>query len=249
VKYLLGGDQEYRIDGVAGDFSVDAPLTMLSIRVLGPQLRPQEFADLQPTPPTRLYFGPRIGGALPADRSIGPGLRWTPEPNSLGDWNQAFGLFFGASFGPHFALELSGEVMEGRLEVDGYGTIGEIGTYNLMPLARWRFPLRGGRVAPYAVAGVGLALSEFNDRREAGADVDVDESTTGLAATVGGGVEWFALPNLAAFAEARYVFHRGTSIRLDGGPERDMDLDSINLQLGVRIFFADFHRKREQPVR
>jgi opacity protein-like surface antigen len=249
VKYLLGPDQEYRLDGARGDFSVDAPLTMLSIRVLGPQLRPQEFADLQAPPPTRLYFGPRLGAGIPADRSVGPGLRWTPESNSIGDWNQAFGLFFGASFGPHFAVELAAETMEGRLEVEGRGTIGEMASYTLMPIARWRFPLRGGRLAPYALAGVGLGFSEFNDRRPAGAGLDIGESKTGWAGTLGAGAEWFVLSNLAAFAEARYTFHRGTGISLDDEPERGMDLDSINLSLGVRIFFADFHRQREQPVR
>ena len=53
-----------------------------------------------------------------------------------------------------------------------------------MPQVRVRYPLLGGRLTPYALAGVGVAFTEFNDRKPPGYDVAVETPGTVLVGTI-----------------------------------------------------------------
>ena len=57
-----------------------------------------------------------------------------------------------------------------------------------MPQLRLRYPL-GGRLIPYLVAGVGLAIAETNDRKPKGADVPLSAHDSGLPAAIGAGLD------------------------------------------------------------
>ena len=92
---------------------------------------------------------------------------------------------------------------------------------------------------PYAVAGVGLGYNEFNDRKPAGADLAITGQAYGVVATAGAGIEYFLTSNIAFNVEARYLFSRGQTIRINGGPELRGNLDALLLSVGLRVFFPE----------
>ena len=49
--------------------------------------------------------------------------------------------------------ELSGDLFERRLKVQGFGSVGEYAVTAIVPQIRVRYPLLDGKLTPYAVAG------------------------------------------------------------------------------------------------
>ena len=123
------------------------------------------------------------------------------------------------------------------LNLENVGAIGEYAVAAIVPQARFRYPLLEGRLMPYAMAGVGLGYSEFNDRKPSGAGVKIDGNPYGVSGLLGVGIEYFVTSNIAFNFETRYLFSRGQTIQIDGGSERDGNFDSVLFSLGLRVFF------------
>ncbi len=240
-KYLFGGDVQYEIEGTPLETSPNAPLLMVSLRVFYPELRPALLAESRDQVPARFYFGLLAGGAIPVNDEVFAGIEAEPEPPAYFDtFNQLFGFLVGMNFGRYLGVEVSAETSEMKLHLPGRGDIGEFANHTIVPQLRARYPMMDGRVVPYAVAGVGVSFAELNDTLPAAEGLSVDVGNTGIAATLGGGVEYFFMSNASLSLEARYLFSRGHTLTIDDGPERDGNLDSVRLSLGLRVYMADF---------
>jgi opacity protein-like surface antigen len=240
VKYLFAEDQTVRGNGVSRTHDISSLITTVGLRLFYPELRPAPPAESADSVPTRVYLAVRAGGALALDPELGPDLETSPGPPAYGDFDQYFGMSIGLNFGRHWGAELLFDGFETDLEVPGLGSIREYAIYTLMPQARFRYPMLGGALVPYAVAGVGLAIGEVNDRKPHGATIEIeDNDTSGLAATVGAGIEYFVTRNIAFGLETKYLYTNGLTVQLVGGPKRDVELNPIIVSLGLRVFLAD----------
>lgn len=243
LKYLASSDQEVRVDGKSYGISASAPLMSVSVRLHYPENKPAPLAESLERVPSRFYAGLRTGGAIPVHDEVFPGIKAEPEPPAYGGTvGQLFGASFGANFGRLWSAELSLDGFETVLNLEGVGAIGEYAVVAIIPQARLRYPLLEGRLMPYAVGGVGLGYSEFNDRKPAGADVKIDGNPYGVAGSLGAGIEYFLTSNIAFNLETRYLFSRGQTIEIDGGRERVGNLDSLAFSLGLRVFFPGVRR-------
>jgi len=243
-KYLFGPDRDDTVDGIGYDTSVNAPLLMLALKTTFPPQRSLGLADYEQPGPQRFTFGVIAGGALnPGD--IGDGLKLTPESPAYGDFNQLFGVTFGWNWSANFGLELAADTFEGSLNVDGFGPVGELAVYDLVPQLRIRAPLAGGRWVPYASFGVGVGFIEYNDAKSAGRNVSVEEDgASALAYSAAAGVEYFPVPYFSLGAEARYLHLDGAGLAINGGGGRDVEMDTVLVGLHLRLYLAEWGRKR-----
>jgi opacity protein-like surface antigen len=95
---------------------------------------------------------------------------------------------------------------------------------------------------PYAIGGVGVGYAERNDRKAAGTGVEIENSTWGVAAAVGAGIEYFVASNIAVGLESRYLTNRGHTIWINGGREASGHYDAVVVALTLRVVLAQFGR-------
>jgi opacity protein-like surface antigen len=196
-----------------------------------------------PEVPTRLYLTAIAGGALPLREEVFSGIHAKPETTAyLGTFDKVFGFGLGANFGRYLCAEVVAQGYEMLLKLEGAGEIGEYATYAVVPQARFRWPFLEGRVVPYAVGGVGVAFGEFNDRKPAGEGLSISGDQMGVAATIGGGVEYFLMHNIALNFETTYRFSRLQTFQIDDGAERKGNLDSLMFSCGLRIYLVSFKK-------
>lgn len=243
-KYLIASDQTLKLDGVPTDVSLDAGLVAFSMRFLYPQLDPDHAATSGASGSTNLYFGVRAGLGRPVHRHVFGDVQAEAELASIGGtFDQLYGAVVGANFGRHLSVELPFEGYETKLTHPTLGTLGEYAVYSIVPEGRLRVPLLRDRLEPYVVGGVGVTYGEFNDQNRSPLHLSIDGTDLGIGATLGAGVEWFVVTNIAIGAEARYLFARGHQLRIGDGPERDGNLDSLLLTVGLRVFLFEFGKE------
>jgi opacity protein-like surface antigen len=164
-------------------------------------------------------------------------LKFRDTDNTTGV-HDYYGFALGANVNRYFGFELSGDRFEIQPKVSGLGTIGEYGVFALVPQVRLRYPLFGDRLVPYALGGVGVALTDFNDRKQPAFGVSVrDESSTPVA-TLGAGVDYFIADNIALNAEFKYLFAESQTLRVGGVPHR-VDVSSPLASVGFRLFYPE----------
>lgn len=168
--------------------------------------------------------------------------------------HDSHGLSLGVNVNRYLGFELSGDFWELRPDIPGYGEIGEMGVFSLIPEVRLRYPLFDGRLTPYVIAGAGVAFSQFNDRKPRGFGLSVDANRTVAVGAVGGGIEFFFADNLAVGAEVKYVFSGGQSMEVNG-TRYSNDIDSLLAFLTLRLFYPELRpaalteAKLDAPVR
>ena len=188
----------------------------------------------------RLYFTGRLGVALPTQTDVGSAIEIRPVPPAIGgELAQYFSLAFGLDLGRHLGAEFGAEGYEVALAVRGLGTIGEYAFYGFIPRLRLRYPLGDGRWVPYALAGVGLGYTEFNDRKPRGADLDIEAKDSSVAASAGVGIDYFVARNIAFGLESKYLYSPGHRVKL-GDHTTDATLQALVVSFGVRVFLWDF---------
>jgi opacity protein-like surface antigen len=122
-----------------------------------------------------------------------------------GSANWSLGGAAGVNLDEHWGVEL--QLLNTDINVnDGVlGKIGEMSTFTILPTARFRWQFLGGRLVPFATAGLGVNLNRPNDPRNS---VDVFEGgthrtprfeiqSTSVAASVGIGLEYFLNRNIS----------------------------------------------------
>ena len=152
--------------------------------------------------------------------------------------HDAWGLSLGANLGRYWGLELSADTYELRVKSGGR-SIGEYGVVALVPQLRLRYPLFGDRLVPYVVGGVGLGLTEFNDRKPPGFELSIrNKESSVLVGTVGGGLEYFIADNIALGAEVKYVLAGDTTIGINGST-RDQKVQAPLFGVALRMFVPE----------
>ena len=153
------------------------------------------------------------------------------------DVHDLLGASVGVNVNRYWGFELSGDGFERRLRTGG-SALGEYAVLPLVPQLRVRYPLFDGRLTPYALAGVGVAFTEFNDRKEQGFGVSVKMPDSTVVGVVGAGVEYFFANNVAAGVEVKYLMAGDQTVRINGVSHKE-DLDSLYSAFGLRIFFPE----------
>ena len=157
--------------------------------------------------------------------------------NPFSEVHDLFGASVGVNLNRYWGVELSGDGFERRLRVNG-SALGEYAVVPLVPQVRLRYPLLDGRLTPYVLGGVGVALTEFNDRKRPGFGVSVDVPASTVVGTLGAGLEYFVADNVAAGVEIKYLIAGDQTVRINGA-RRSEDLDSLYSAVGLRLFFPE----------
>jgi hypothetical protein len=149
-----------------------------------------------------------------------------------------WGLSVGGNLNRYLGGELSGDLFERRLKVQGFGSVGEYAVTAVVPQIRVRYPLFDGKLTPYAVAGAGFAVGEFNDRKQGTFGHGVDADRTVPVGTLGGGIEYFLADGLAVGVEVKYLFAGDQTLRIDK-VEYSHSIASLLTSFGVRLFYPE----------
>jgi opacity protein-like surface antigen len=164
--------------------------------------------------------------------------------NPFSEAHDLFGASVGVNLNRYWGVELSAEGFERRLRLGG-SALGEYAVVPLVPQVRLRYPFLDGRLTPYVVGGVGVALTEFNDRKEPGFGVSVDMPASTVVGAIGAGLEYFVADNVAAGVEVKYLIAGDQTVRING-VRRSEDLSSVYSAVGLRLFFPE--QKPAAPV-
>jgi opacity protein-like surface antigen len=238
ARYLATEQHEVEVDGRRQALSVDGLLLTAGVRLQVPvQGESAEAAPLADSRWWRPYFALRIGGAATLREELGHGLDWRTEYAGLGPLSQFYGGMLGVELGRYFAVEIAAEGFEPRLTVPGVGTIGEYAVYMLIGQVRLRWPILGGRVVPYLLAGLGGTFVEVNDVKPHGVPLRPSGEDWGMAGTVGGGIEYLLTRHIAVGLESKLLLARGHAITL-GGERRDVRPDAVLTSLAVRVYLG-----------
>src|SRR5690606_11567637 len=106
-----------------------------------------------------------------------------------------------------------------EVAVDSYerkvGDLSELSVIGISPQLRLRFPLWHDRLVPYAIAGIGMVVTQPNDARAA---VHWTRGKTQLfaAGTLGLGLEYFIHDNIAVGIEGRQLLSSGVNYEANG---------------------------------
>jgi opacity protein-like surface antigen len=153
------------------------------------------------------------------------------------DVHDYWGASLGGNFNRYLGAELSADVFERKLDIEGRST-GEYGIIAIVPQIRLRYPLFEGRLTPYLVAGAGVAFGEFNDRKAGTSGKSVDADRTMPVGTVGGGIEYFIADTVAVGVEVKYLIAGSQDIRIDGVSHSN-PIDSLFVSFGLRLFYPE----------
>lgn len=193
----------------------------------------------------RFYFSLRYGRSVVMDKDIAPGL----------EIDQAFGqelvgTQIGYDFSERLSLELVAEGYDMEIIATGFGKTIEYASYMIMPQLKLRFPMQNGRLSPYLIGGIGIGITEANDRSPLGEGLPAifgpatgpnpaipifDGKDTSVVYSIGTGIEYFIAENIALGIEAKYVSQSAdvTVNKLD----HTADLDAFFISGGIRFLF------------
>ncbi len=118
---------------------------------------------------------------------------------------------------------------EGKIFLDG---LGQVGTVDVEPIAitvnaRAYLPIRNDRIQPFALFGAGLVTIRTKVRNTMNPDMHSDSRDTEFAIRFGGGVDFYATPNIVLTFETDYL---QAFYALD-------DFDYVSIGLGVQYRF------------
>jgi opacity protein-like surface antigen len=179
-----------------------AHLRLFPGQAAGPgRLRRLFFADHGPfdTGATRFYIYALGGGTILWDGDFGGEVNM----EAPGDFNATLGGGLGLNLSRNWGFEVQLVHTEPNLEAGALGKIAELSNLTVLPSVRYRYPLCGGRLVPFGVAGFGAAFNRIGDVRTAtdvfvspgnfktvrAPQLDVQDSS--FAGVVGLGVEYF----------------------------------------------------------
>lgn len=205
-------------------------MALLLLLLLVAWLLPAGPARAQDTDQLRFYLALRGGVQRFTDAEIAPGAEAT-EPQF------AYGASVGFNLGRHLGFEVAGDGYEAGLRVGGR-KVGEYAVWTVIPQVRLRSPLLDGALTPYALAGVGVGYSEFNDPKRHARALGVRGDDVSVVGAVGGGVEYFVANNIAVGVEARYFVFGGHAFTA-AGRSAAADLDGLVAGVTMRILFPE----------
>jgi hypothetical protein len=117
-----------------------------------------------------------------------------------GDFNATLGGGLGMNFTKNWGAEIQLVNSEPNINLSGIGKFAEMSNFSVIPMVRFRWPFLGGRLVPFAAAGIGVAFNDINDERH---DIDqfdvigavrapkVEMDNTSIAGSIQIGAEYF----------------------------------------------------------
>ena len=123
----------------------------------------------------RVYLYALGGITAMFDNDFGGGV----ELKSPGDFNATLGAGAGVNLDRHWGIEAQFFNVAPNVNASPYGKFSEIDNITVLLLGRFRWPFLGGRLVPYATAGIGAGTFDLNDSRSV---VDIP-TTQGTAVT------------------------------------------------------------------
>jgi len=180
----------------------------------------------------RVYLAVRTGTSIPTHRAISP----------QGSLSGVQGLHFasgslGVNIGRYWGLELAVDSIEQNIHLPPYGRIGEYTHTSIVPQVRVMYPLYEDRLVPYALGGVGVGIAEFGDQTPEAETVTTGHSQSmSVVGTVGAGLDYFVLSNVALSFETKYRIFPSAMLEVNGVPH-SINLNGVLLSGGVRLFF------------
>lgn len=149
-----------------------------------------------------------------------------------------YGASVGANINRFLGAELSGDFFERRIDIDEFPSVGELGITAIVPQIRLRYPFFDGRLVPYFLAGAGVAITQFNDRKNGTFGHSVDADTTLPVGTVGGGIEYFLSDSVAVGIEVKYLIAGDHNVKIDG-VKYSTSIDSLIGSFAMRLFYPE----------
>jgi opacity protein-like surface antigen len=235
AKQRLWFDTEFEVAGQTRELDLDSTVWSAGLRIYldgeegsGRGLPPADSDAL------RGYLALRAGGAVFTSRDDSLGVELVSPAAPAGS------ATVGLNLDKHWGLEIALDTVETDLDAVDTPGIKRLGEYTMLAgtaQVRLRYPVMEDRLVPYLLAGGGVGFGEFNDRVNPVEQFDVGDkrSFVGLG-VVGGGFDYFLADNVAIGVEAKHLFLFESEIEIDRQP-RGLDLDSVLLTAGIRIFF------------
>jgi hypothetical protein len=93
-------------------------------------------------------------------------------------------------------------------------------------------------LTPYLLRGVGIAISEFNDRKADAVGRHVRGNDRGVAGAIGVEIEYFVWKDVVVGLENRAILGSRHNFELDG-TSRPVSIDSVLTSLSLRVFVPD----------
>jgi opacity protein-like surface antigen len=186
-------------------------------------------AHAEDTDEVRGYLGVRLGVSA-SDTDVGRGLGATSN-------EQVLGVAVGVNLSRYLGFEVAGDGWERNMRLGGR-TVGEFAMYTGVPMIRARYPVLEGRLSPYALAGIGIGYTEFNDRKRPGFGLDIGGSSLGVVGALGLGLDYFVANNIAVGIETKYIISRDQDVRLNG-VRQSLDVDTLLATGGIRLLFPE----------
>jgi len=160
------------------------------------------------------------------------------DSNPLTGVHDYFGFGLGANLNRYLGVEVSGDHFEIFPELRDGKALGEYGVFAFMPQVRARYPLFDNRLVPYVLAGAGIALTDFNDRKAPAFGVSVRDESWAPAGTLGAGVEYFLDDNVSIGVEFKYLFVGDQTLTV-GGVAHKINASTPLTSIGVRLFYPE----------
>ncbi|TLM98542.1 porin family protein, partial [bacterium] len=135
--------------------------------------------------------------------------------SSVWEVDDLWSVAIGANLNGRWSTELEVANFEKNHVYRGY-KIGEVGTWLLLPQARFRWSPGDRRLVPYLLAGAGAAFYQFNDPVAPSSQISVAMDGTVLALAAGAGLDYFIADNVALSMEAKYLWLQKMSGRVNG---------------------------------
>jgi opacity protein-like surface antigen len=180
----------------------------------------------------RWYGAARLGDAVLLDTSPASGVGMSRR-------QQSTGFTLGVDLGPLISIEIAGDAFETNLTTDVFEDgervrrdIGEYGIFAIVPQGRLKFPT--GSWTPYLAAGIGVAVSEFNDRKKPGFGRRIRAEGTAPAIAVGAGIDYAFSEDVALGIDARYLHSPGHPVTIDGDRRR-LDVHAMLATASLRL--------------
>jgi opacity protein-like surface antigen len=238
-KYFWLQPVNGNVDGQRVKVNLSAPTFTFGVRVYTDENRPRPLADSVPKPCGRFYFGVRAGGAVLTDSHWVPNIKLEPEPCSFGAVNQTGGLMFGWDFNRNWGFEFTVDSLEYRINVNGYGQVGEYGMGIATPQVRYRMPLADGRWVPYLTAGMGFTYGEFNDKTSSSDGLTENAKGIYPSLSVGAGVDYFLIRNVALMADVGWFYTWNQQIQASDTIGGRGDFSAFMFHIGFRAYLFD----------
>lgn len=235
ARYFFGFEPEVVVGGVPQSITADAVGASVGLRVyldsLGHGARADRSAPAVDSPERRFYIALRGGQAFFTDPDNLPGLRLDVKSGLLGN------VALGANLSRHWGAEVALEYTRAQISSPTQGRVSGYPVGTIEGLLRFRYPILGGRVSPYLLAGAGAAFGESGDP-------DQPLAVTGFSAerdwspivAYGGGVEYFIEDNVAVGVEVKRIGLFETTVKQNGVP-MTLAPEFVSVSAGLRIFF------------